>query len=224
MFEESDDRKRGRPQRLTKGLIVRAAARFRQEDLSLGKLADELAVTAQSLYHYFPNKLSIDLAVAELVAESVSVPDSSQGWREYVRETCLEYRGFLQNHDYPGLRSSRTEAPSAIRVAGQRSEAVLRRFDAFMGVLVDGGFTPGQAVESWIVLQNFLRRSDLHRADQTSMDRLWAEIQEDVSGAEPGELPNAAALLGSDCPSMDELYAATVDCLIEGLSAHYGVN
>ena len=131
---------RGRPKRLTKRAIVRAAAQIPQEEFSLLKLAEILGVSSQSLYHYFPSKEAIAKAIALEIAADVPVPSSDLNWRDYVRETALLYREWLQRNKFPIARSIPAGPLSLFRAGGQRSEYILTRLDRWVAVFRRDGF------------------------------------------------------------------------------------
>jgi hypothetical protein len=115
------------------------------------------------------------------------------------------------------------EGIAIFRIAGERSENLLQRFEDLLSVLLRDGFKLDQAVEVWIVLQNFLRRSDLHRALPEEMEAAWNEFQTDCKLSEKGRFPTLEKLSAADCPDMGAVYTQVVNFLIEGISAVYGI-
>ncbi len=215
---------RGRPRQLTKRSIVQAAARIRPEEFSLSKLADVLGVSSQSLYHYFPSIKSIKDAIADEIAQKIPMIDTGLPWRAYVSEMILQYRSWLNQNDYPIARNAVYDGIAIFRIAGRRSEILLRRFDNFVSVFLRDGFTLDQTVEIWITVQNFLRRSDLHRAEATGMASAWSDLQADIAESEEGQYSALEVLLETPCPEMNALYLQITNILIDGISARYGVD
>lgn len=69
------------------------------EGLSIRRLADELNVNGASLYHHFPDKDSILLAVAKGVLSRVRAPEvSTDDWKDYFRLATHAYRDALLAH------------------------------------------------------------------------------------------------------------------------------
>ncbi len=215
--------KRGRPKQLDREAIVRAAAGFPQAELSLNGLAKALDVTPQSLYHYFPSIGSIDAAVAELIATAVPKPDPALPWSEYVRETILLYRSWVLEHNFPVARGFQTPGLAFFRVAGRRSEAVLRRCDEFLGVFKRDGFSPEQAMSIWMFLQNFLRRSDFHAVRQADMETVWRDLKDDIVKDPDSDFEHLNAILSIECPSIDDMYLSVVDRFMESVTANYDI-
>ena len=218
-----DEGKRGRPKQLTRETIVEAAARFRQSELNLNNLAKALEVTPQSLYHYFPSIKAIDESVAEFVAESVPSPDPGLCWQDYFRQSLLLFREWVVLNKYPVVRGYQSPGLSAFRVGDRPSEALLRRFDAFLGVFIRDGFTPDQAITIWLWHQNFSRRSDVHAVEQSDLEDSFQDMKSDVRDFGEDRFSNLALVLDFECPAVDELYSGVVDRMIIGIENFYGV-
>lgn len=217
------DLTRGRPGQLTRKSIVEAAARIPPEEFSLRALASDLGVSSQSLYHYFPSKESISAAIADEIAEAIPRIDRDLPWRAYLSGMINGYRAWLLENEYPITRASTQDGIAIFRIAGQRSENLLQRFEEFLSVLLRDGFKLDQAVEVWIAMQNFLRRSDLHRAAPEKMEAAWSEFATDCKLSEKGRFPILEKVSAADPPDLEALYARLIDVLIEGLSAVYGI-
>jgi len=183
-----------------------------------------LGVSSQSLYHYFPSKKSIGDAIADEIVQEISMIDPGLPWRAYVSEMILQYRRWLNQNDYPIARNTVYDGLAIFRIAGRRSESLLRRFDNFVSVLLRDGFTLDQTVEIWITVQNFLRRSDLHRTEATGMASAWSDLQADIAESEEGQYSALEVLLETPCPEMNALYLQITNILIDGISTRYGVD
>jgi len=214
---------RGRPGSLTRESIVREALKIPAEEFSLGRLADSLDVSPQSLYHYFPNKQSIASAMMEEVNRTVPMADRNLPWREYLRSILLGYRGFLKVNGYAFARGLPLSGLSIFRVGGKSNRAMLERFDGFMEVFRRAGLGPEECIEVWIIFQNFIRRSDLHRASQQSLLAGWEELQNDLSEIDEAVVPELQGLRGKPCPDIEEIYQGVVDNIIEGISVRYEI-
>ena len=215
---------RGRPGQLTRESIVSAASRIPPEEFSLRGLAKALGVSSQSLYHYFSSKESISAAIADEIAEAIPMIDPSLHWKAYVKETALAYRNWLLENEYQIARSQAYDGIAIFRIAGQRNENLLARFNDFLSVLVRDGFELDQAVEVFVVVQNFLRRSDLHRALPEQMKEAWALLLADLELSEKGRYPALEGLSAASSPDLDGLYARILSMMVEGISATYGID
>ena len=222
--ESGKESSRGRPGQLTRESIVSAAARIPPEDFSLRGLAKALGVSSQSLYHYFPSKESISAAIADEIADAIPKVDSSLHWKAYIKGTALTYRKWLIENEYRIARSQAYDGIAIFRIAGQRSENLLTRFNDFLSVLVRDGFQLDQAVEVWVVVQNFLRRSDLHRALPGQMEGAWTQLLADLKLSEKGQYPALEGLSAVNCPDLEAMYERILTLMVEGIATTYGID
>lgn len=214
---------RGRPGHMTRESIIRAGAKIPCEEFSLGRLAEALGTSPQSIYHYFPNKESIFTSIALEIAKALPMTDPELPWRAYLQEIMLGYRKFLSENDYPFVRGLNYSGLAIFRVAGAPSEDMMRRLDQLLAVLRRDGFGPEASMEVWVILQNFLRRSDLHRAQDDAMSEVWDELMVDIGEAGGGLYPEVEKWVGAPAPDVDSLYQSVVDVIIEGISVRFGV-
>ena len=221
--DSSEGPGRGRPRQMTRDLIVQEAAKIPHEEFSLARLADALGTSPQSLYHYFPNKESIFTAIAQEIADSVPMVDPDLHWKEYLREIMLGYRRFLRENDYPFARGLNYSGLTIFRVAGQPSTTMMDRLDRFLAVMGRDGFGPEASLEVWVILQNFIRRSDLHRAPSDALEKVWKEMVADVAAIGDGAYPEIERASRVECPNTESVHRSMVEVLIEGISVRFGV-
>ena len=215
---------RGRPTQMDRQTILAAATQIPPKEFSLRKLAEVLNVSSQSLYHYFPNKESIADAIAEELVKSVPVVSRDLGWRDYLGEALRGYRDWLRTTNFQVNRPAPTEGLGVFRVAGYPSRELLKRFDDFVFAFRRDGFELGEAVEVWVLFQNVLRRSDLHKAPNDGMFGPWKDLLGDISSSKSGEFTELEDLIGLEPVEMDNIYEALLDVFVEGISARYGVS
>jgi TetR/AcrR family transcriptional regulator, tetracycline repressor protein len=138
---------------LTRDDVVRAAVRLLQEAgldaLTLRRLAGELGVSAPTLYWHVKDKR----ALLDLVAETImaahqppSRPAPGQPWWEWLRERAwLQYQTLISHRD------------AALVLAGNRpTEGSLPLVEELLASLVGAGFSPDQALETIVALNNFV--------------------------------------------------------------------
>ncbi|MGH3759361.1 TetR/AcrR family transcriptional regulator C-terminal domain-containing protein [Actinophytocola sp.] len=109
------------------------------ESLTMRSLAEALGVEAMSLYYHVANKEAILDGVVEVIMGEIDeavnradVPAAEDGWKTALRARILAARGVLLRHPWaPGVFGTRTTT----------SLAVVRYFDAVVGVLRAGGFS-----------------------------------------------------------------------------------
>src|SRR5262249_24045207 len=102
------------------------------------RLADELGAEAMSLYYHVANKEDVLDGIADAVAREINQavdqagePTDAAHWKTAMRRRILAARQVLLRHRWaPGLFETRTTT----------SPAIIRHFDALVGLMRDGGF------------------------------------------------------------------------------------
>jgi len=110
------------------------------EALNMRRLASAAGVKPMSLYHHYPNKEAILLAVAESIS-AAALGDAAHAspadpWREHVRLLFVGLYELVQAH------------PRALPLIGTgvlRTPSGRRWMEELMRVLLEGGFTPDEA-------------------------------------------------------------------------------
>ncbi|MFP3989662.1 TetR/AcrR family transcriptional regulator C-terminal domain-containing protein [Streptomyces sp. E11-3] len=108
------------------------------ESLTMRHLAEALGVEAMSLYHHVANKEAIldgvvDVIMSEIdtAVKATAAPSADEDWKTALRQRILAARGVLLRHPWaPGVFETRTTT----------SLAVVRYYDAVVGVFRRGGF------------------------------------------------------------------------------------
>jgi TetR/AcrR family transcriptional regulator, tetracycline repressor protein len=93
------------------------------DGLSMRRLAAELGVDPMAVYHYFPGKRAILLALVEDVFAAMGPIDSTARWQDQLREWARAYRALARAH--PGLALSIVGDPEAVGIAALHSNEPL---------------------------------------------------------------------------------------------------
>jgi len=128
---------------LSKERVLRAAVNLADESgiesVTMRRLADELGAEAMSLYYHVANKEDVLDGIADAVAREINQavdqagePSDAANWKTAMRRRILAARQVLLRHRWaPGLFETRTTT----------SPAIIRHFDALVGLMRDGGFS-----------------------------------------------------------------------------------
>ena len=128
---------------LSRERVLRAAVRLADEggieSVTMRRLADELGAEAMSLYYHVANKDDVLDGIADAVAREINhaagraeMPSGAANWKTAMRRRILAARQVLLRHPWaPGLFETRTTT----------SPAIIRHFDALVGLMRHGGFS-----------------------------------------------------------------------------------
>lgn len=201
-------------------MILGAAAHIPLEEFSLRAVAKQLAVSAQSIYYYFPSKNALLAAMAE---ENITLfPEvDSHDWRSYLRTSLHGYRNWLLISDSAALAASNSSALA--RFNDEPSLGIMKLMEKFVTFFTAAGFTPGEALEVWNLGATLVVRSLKTSLGDKEIAEHWREIQDDIESLGAENFPSLSEALSQGPPSADEIFARIVETAIEGVSAVYKV-
>ena len=214
------ERQRGRPATLTREMILEAAADIAMGKFSFRAVADALGVSAQSIYHYFPNKNALLGAMAEDSVTKFPTVDTHD-WRSYFRTSLVGYRSWLLNS------ASAVLVPEIngtwARFNDEPSEAVLNLMESFVSFFVAAGFTSHQAIEVWNLGTTLVVRSLIARLGDEEIADHFQALQEDVRSLGAENFPTLSEALSQEPPLAQDMFERMVEVAIEGVAAVYEV-
>jgi len=125
---------------LSRERVLRAAVALADEHglraVTMRRLADELDAEAMSLYYHVAKKEDLLDGIVDVVAqeinEAVDQLEPGPDWRRTVRRRILTAREVFLRHRW---------APALFETRSSTSLAVLKYYDALVGVMRDGGFS-----------------------------------------------------------------------------------
>jgi AcrR family transcriptional regulator len=109
------------------------------ESVTMRRLADRLGAEAMSLYYHVANKNDLLDGIVDMVAQEINdavgridAPTAGAAWKSAMRRRILTAREVFLRHLWaPGVFQTRTDTPPA----------VLRYYDALLGIMHDGGIS-----------------------------------------------------------------------------------
>ena len=220
MRDPITERQRGRPATLTREMILEAAAGITMGKFSFRAVADELGVSPQSIYHYFPNKNTLLGAMAEDSVTKFPTVDTHD-WRSYFRTSLVGYRSWLLNSASPVLVSEINGTWA--RFNDEPSEGILNLMESFVSFFVAAGFTSHQAIEVWNLGTTLVVRSLIARLGDAEIADHWRALQEDVGSLGTEKFPTLSEALSQEPPLAQDMFERIVEVAIEGVAAVYEV-
>ena len=181
----------GRPPRIDRAAIARAAGEIPLNDLTRRRVAERLGVSVPSLYHYVQGRDDLLRLAAEQSVTRLTLPvDRGQHWAVWFQEWALYIKeAFVRD---PGLFAQYVNGAIGFEVMAEPVNTAL-------GVCLRQGFTPGEA----------LRAYDL--VSECALGAAVTRLRERDLPFEP-ELRRVVALGDRDLPHL-ELLAATPGAL-----------
>lgn len=170
-------------------------------DLTMRRLARELAVSPGALYWHFANKQELLGAVADEILTPVTAPATDPDWRARIATTCARLRDALLSH------TDGAELVSASFAAG-RSQIMDRVVGALAGAAAEAGLgdTHGELAA----------RTAIYYVLGFTADE-QSRIQWDAAGAEPAPTATELSVLTDDA---DTRFALGLQILVDGIAAH----
>jgi AcrR family transcriptional regulator len=175
MAMQEPARGRGIPLNLSRERIVAAALALVREGgvsgLSMRRLAAELDATAAITYHYFPNKSAVVEAIAEVVVDEITAADDPQAhWRDRLLTLMLTQNRELLRH--PGI--------ARFLVENHDRPVAARWTEAYLRVLLDGGFSPSAAARAFSLVSFYINPAFLIERPDVSTERLLDPVSSET--------------------------------------------
>ncbi len=182
--------------------------------LSMRRLGSELGVEAMSLYRYVRNKTELLDGVFEAVAQKVTLPVSTGVWKEDAQGFALAFFAVLWEH------------PQAIPLFAQRpavTPASLHYVDRSLGVLIQAGFAPGEALSIFeLIISYILGFAMLHHPNASSHhpSLQGADVDLDYQQLSPQEFPHLTQLFDTDLTyDAERAFLLGLHAMLSGLAS-----
>ncbi len=217
-MEETEKRRRGRPNTLSRERILAAAERLEFEELTVVRLAKSLRVTDAAIYYYFRSREALCRALVDRWSEGFATPPPDLHWRDWLHE--LAHETYRRLGERPG-------AADFMIYAGPSGKNQLLVMNTAFAVLTKAGFSPAEALRTYSAVMssaiNAARQRDTTHRYQVATGRsaLSALVDrfESFEGMAPGYDAIRQALGHSEPPDPAAGFAFMIGGLVAGLPA-----
>ncbi len=189
-------RKVGRPARLDREMIARAAYEIGLDRITMKAVADHLGVSVPGLYHHLDGRDDLLRLAAEYSAALIEVPvDRGQGWAEWLLEwSRYAYAAFVAQ---PQLVDQFRQGTISV-------DRMVVHVDAVIGLLTREGFSLVEARDAYGLVSQCAVGAAINRLRDTESARggpdLVAEYHRVLAARGPGELPHLRRLAAEHEP------------------------
>ena len=210
-------RRAGRPARLSRDLVLRAALEIADSDgldaVTMQRVAHAIGAEPMSLYRHVANKEDLLDGLVDLVFAEIATPSAGELWRDASRRRAISARNVLKRHGWAIVLMESRERPGPANLAHR--EAVLAN-------LFDAGFSPREATRVYNLIDSFvygfaIQEKTLPISSEEDLATLGPEMLLQWS---PDAYPHLAAvateLIGTGFRYADE-FEPGLDLILDGL-------
>ncbi|MFC5745697.1 TetR/AcrR family transcriptional regulator [Actinomadura rugatobispora] len=202
-------RGRGRPPKIDRAAIARAAGEIPLNDLTLGKVAQRLGVSVPSLYHYVRGRDDLLRLAAAQSATRLTLPvDHDQHWAVWFYEWAVYIREAFV--DDPGLLTQYING--AINI-----EVLAEHVDGALGLCVRQGFSPAEAMQAYDLVSECALGAAV-----TFLRQEAHPIEQDLSGALAEKDVPYLRLAVSAGPSVPLPFTEQIVTVLAGIATRRG--
>lgn len=157
------------------------------ESVTMRELGRRLGVEAASLYNHVVGKDDLLDGMADFVVAEIDIPSPGVDWKESMRRRAVSAREVFSRHRW---------AASLIDSRGRSGSSSLSYIDRVLGTLLQAGFSPRIAVNSFLALDSYIYGFEQQRASLSSGDdEDTTEAAQEVLAAIPqGAYPSLACV------------------------------
>ncbi|MBX6390079.1 MAG: TetR/AcrR family transcriptional regulator C-terminal domain-containing protein [Frankia sp.] len=190
-------RRAGRPARIDRATIARAAGEIGIDRVSMRSVAERLGVSVPGLYHYVQGREDLLRLAAEQSAARISLPvDRGQHWAEWLFEWAdLIRRAFVAS---PALLAQFMQGTFGL-------DRMVDAVDSALGLLIRQGFEPRAAFDAYIVVTHCAMGAAVTEIRERETAAAGTPASVDyyrvVGQRDQAELPHLRALLAEGPPT-----------------------
>ncbi|MBL7498517.1 TetR/AcrR family transcriptional regulator C-terminal domain-containing protein [Frankia sp. CNm7] len=211
------ERRVGRPPRIDRATIARAAGEIGIDQVSLRSVAERLGVSVPGLYHYVRGRDDLLRLAAEQSAARIELPtDRGQHWAAWL----LEWADVI--------RRALVESPALLAQfmnGGFGLDRMVETLEVVIAVLVRHGFDRREAYEAYLVVTHCAMGAAVTEIRRRETDEpnnpIALEYQRVLAQRDARELPHLRAMLAAG-PPPDPAPADQLTTVLAGIAARRG--
>ena len=211
---------------LSREAIIAAALAIIDRDgykgLSMRRLGKELGVDPMAIYYHIPSKEALLDGLVEVIMNEIDLglDDPRRGIKDRVLTAARAYRGALLKH--PSLIQAVVNRPP-------RTATALKPVEVLLGIFLDGGFKPEDAMAAVNIIATYVRGSVIHEAaylfniDGFDLHKSVDSFEDAMRLLEPEDFPNLIQAAAGGCfLEFEEEFDRGARAVIRGLVETYG--
>ena len=216
-MEAAISRRPGRPARLSRESVLRAAVEVADEGgieaLTMQRVGEAVGAEAMSLYRHVRNKEDLIDGAVDLVFAEIELPPTDTDWRSAMRTRAVSVREVLRRHPWAvGLMESRA----------MPGPANMRHHDAVLGVLLGAGFTSATATHAYNLVDSFvygfaLQERGMPFGNPEEMAAVGESMFRDLAGSVPASRGRRDGPIASRFSYADE-FDYGLDLILDGIA------
>lgn len=177
----------GKPRKLSKEHILASASEIPFNELTIGRLASKLSVTAPAIYSYFSGIEDVRSALALRSIEDAEYLDNQPpgDFSAFMVRFVSDYRGWLEKNQ---LDTSLFAIDfGAARLKNRPSVPLLKRMEHFLSCARDNGVDAQAALPMYWFLADVMAHSSWITIQAEWVDEFRSKLKEDVSNCDKSQ-------------------------------------
>jgi AcrR family transcriptional regulator len=216
--DRAERRKVGRPARLDRAMIARAAFEVGLDNVTMKAVAERLGVSVPGLYHHVQGREDLMRLAAEYSAAQIAVPvDHGQHWAEWL----LEWAQYMH-----GAFVAQPELLNQFLHRAIGVERMVVHVDAMLALLLRHGFDPNDAIDAYVLVSQCAVGAAVHDLREAEGARAGrpdvVEYHRAIAMAPPDELPSLRALASTPRPAARPSFEDRIVTLLVGIAVRRG--
>ncbi|WP_131803374.1 TetR/AcrR family transcriptional regulator [Pseudofrankia sp. EUN1h] len=211
------ERRVGRPPRIDRAMIARAAGEIGIDQVSLRSVADRLGVSVPGLYHYVRGRDDLLQLAAEQSAATIALPaDRGQHWALWLLESAdILRRRFVES---PALLAQFMSGAFGL-------DQMVDVLEAVIAALVGKGFGAREAFEAYVLVTQGAMGAAVGEIRRRQIDEtnhpIALEYQRVFAQRDPSDLAHLRAML-ADGPPPESRPDDQLTTVLAGIAARRG--